>query len=520
MNFAKLTVIRNFFTPTTFFILAIVLSFKMSFHGQYLHDYFLKSVIDKSIHINSQTSNLSLKGFTLSNSNVNLDGVNIGTINSINITPKITKLFSGKINSIKATSGNIILNEVTIPQILMSKGIDLPIRNILLDDLKLDIFGTFFTLKSIESGWLIQNSGNESVTITTNDNNFQISSHLFTLPYITLANLNGTYSSKSGLKISGNISPLKSNFDMTLKKESSIIDISGHITANQIQLGNITGAYNMGNCSYTLNADLKEIPFSLFEKIFKSHFDLQLSFINSGLIGLNYQISQGLNTHINSFHMNLTNLKAKFYLYDLFGINGIISLTQNNGETAINISIDSIRRHKLNLQNTVVLMIHTPDLGLTPSIVTTEYAQGSVKLHDFKQTDNGLEATAEIDNLDINDAITHSSITTLAATGKLKGTARLLLTTEKIIILNAKLNAASPKGKIHYFPKLANTDDTKSSQAMENLDYTILNIDLNTADINEPADVKIQIVGTNPTLSNGYPLDFTIETKATLMDFY
>lgn len=520
MDVFKFRSMTKYFTPVTFFFLAIILSFKMSFQGQYLHDYFLRSVVNDSIQVKSESSNVSLKGFTLSNSEIKLNETTIGTIDTIKITPQITKILTGKVNSLKATSGTIILNQTTIPAILNSTGLEFPFHKIKFDNVALNIFGTLFTLKSLKQGWSLQNAENESITLTYDGDKLNITSPIFAIPYATLANVSGTFSSQDGLILSGNIAPLQSQFKLSMKKEETIIDLSGSLSTHKIELGKITGAYNTEKESYSLKADFKEIPFTLFDSIVKTHIDLPLTFINSGLVGLNYKTAQGSSQHLTSFNLALTNLKARFFLYDLYGINGSISLAKNPGETPLNLSIDSIRRHKLNFENTVILMTDLPGHGLFPSVVTTEFAKGAIRLHDFKQTDRGIEATAEIEDLDINDAIASSSITSLAATGKLKGSARLLFTTEKVVILNAELKASSSKGKIHYFPKLEGLDDQKSSQAMENLDFTILNIDMTTPDINEPASIKIQIVGTNPILSNGYPLDFTIETQASLMDFY
>ena len=520
MDVLKFRSMTKYFTPATFFILAIILSFKMSFQEQYLHDYFLKSVVNESIRVKSEASNVSLTGFTLSNSEIKLNETTIGTIDTIKITPQITKLLTGKVNSLKASSGTIILNEITIPAILNSTGLEFPFHQIKLDNVALNIFGTLFTLKSFKEGWSLQNSENESITLSNQGDLIKIASPIFAVPYATLANVSGTFSPQDGLQLSGNISPLQSRFKLSIKKEGNLIDLNGSLSTNKIELGKITGVYNTEKESYSIKADFKEIPFALFDSIIKNHIDLPLTFINSGLIGLNYKTSKGSSQHLTSFNLALTNLKGRFFLYDLYGINGSVSLAKNPGESPLNLSIDSIRRHKLNFENTVILMTDSPGQGLFPSVVTTEFAKGAIRLHDFKQTDHGIEATAEIEDLDINDAITSSSITSLAATGKLKGSARLLFTKEKVVILNAELKASSSRGKIHYFPKLEGLDDQKSSQAMENLDYTILNIDIKTPDINEPATIKIQIVGTNPVLSNGYPLDFTIETQASLMDFY
>ncbi len=520
MNLIKINVLFKYFTPLTFFVLAIILSFKMSFQGRYLHDFFLKSIIDNSIKVHSESSNLTIKGITLSNSEITLDQTSIGTIGKIRITPKITQLISGQISAIKATSGTFLIDKTTLPIILNSQGIDLPLNKLTLDNIAIDCFGIPLTLKSQKNEWQITNAKNEQISITALDHQLKIRSPLFTLPYVTLANLSGSFSPDTGLELLGNISPLRSHFNISLKKEGQLIALSGTVKSNNVEIGHIIGAYNTDKNAYTLKAKLKEIPFKLFSSIFKHNFDLPIVFQESGLVGLNFDKAQGMTEELKSFNLNLTNLKASFFLYDLFGINGTLSLDSKAGENPLNISVDSIRRHKLNFENTVILMKKDQEYDVFPSVVTTEFSKGHMRLHDFKMTKNGLEATAEIEDLDINDAITKSTITSIAATGTLKGTARLLLTKEKVIILNAQLSASSPKGKIHYFPKLEELNDQKSSQAMENLDYTILNLDLETKDINEPADLKIQIVGTNPAFSNGYPLDFTIETKATLMDFY
>ena len=520
MDVTKLNIILRYFTPLTFFAFAIALSFKMSFQGRYLHDFFLKSITDSSVKIHSESSNLTFSGITLSNSEITLNKTNIGTIGKIKIIPQISKLTSGQISSLKATSGSFLINKKTFPILLKAKMINLPLTKLTLDDIAVDLFGIPLSLKSKRNEWNIINTNQECITIEFAKDTLNIHSPFFTLPYITLANLSGTFSQGKGLSLKGNISPLQSQFDIFVKNKNHLFELSGTIKNNALEIGNIAGSYNAKKESYTLKAKLKEIPFKLFLTIFNHHFNLPVSFHDSGLIGLSYDKVHGLTDELKSFNLNMTNLRASFYLYDLFGINGTLSLDSKAGENLFNISVDSIRRHKLNFKNTVMLLKRGDTHDLLPSIITTEFAKGHIRLHDFKMTEHGLETSAEIENLDINDAITKSTITSIAATGTLKGTARLLFTQEKIIILTAKLNAASSKGKIHYFPKFEGLEDKKSSQALENLDYTILNIEFQTKDINEPADLKIQIVGTNPSLSNGYPLDFNIETKATLMDFY
>lgn len=520
MKYISSRYLLRYFTPLTFFTLAIILSFKLSFQGQYIHDFFLKSIIDESVTILSESSKLSIKGIALSNSEIKLHDTSIGTIENIKITPKIAQLFSGQVSKIKASTGDIIINKTTLPAILGSQGINLPLDKITLNRISVDCFGTLFTMKSQDSGWAILNTEKESLSLTPSGKNISITSPIFSIPYVTLANIKGILTADDKLSLSGNISPLKSQFNLDIQRKANLIELSGALQNDKIEMGKLSGAYNTDKQAYTFKANIKEIPFRLFDTIFKNEFNLPIMFKESGLIGINYDVSHGLLQEIKSFVLNLTNLKASLFLYDFYGISGTISLDDKSDLHNFNISIDSIHRNKLKFMNTVVLLQRNEFYGAFPTLINTEFCKGALRLHDFKVTEDGLEASVEIQDLDINEVIANSTITSLAATGKLSGAARVLLTPEKVIILKAKLNTSSSKGKIHYFPKLEGLDDQKSSQALENLDYTILNIDIESTDIAEPGNLQIQIVGTNPVLSNGYPLDFNIETKATLMDFF
>ncbi len=519
ITFYKLSTLSRYIIPTVFFTIALFLSLKMSLQGLFLPEYFLKSVVAPSISVKSKSNKFSLKGFILSDTTISIDDTDIGTLNTLRITPKLTKLFKGEIETINATSGTIEINTKTLPLLIHQSTLDFPFKRMILNDINMNILGHLYTITSTKDGWTVTNKEMDRITIHQTKSDLIISSPFFNFPYISLANIHGKVNSADGLGITATLSPLKSKIDLNIQKKANIIDLSGTISSNHVSLGNITGAYSTDTRKYVLKAEIKELPFSIFKAIMENHITLPVNFVDSGLIALKCDLSNSVKSNVNSVTLDLTNLKAKLFLYDFIGVSGTIALSETIQNDHLTVSVDSIKRHRLNFENNIILL-KNDNSTLVPTIITSEFAKGTIRLHDFKLVDEGLEATAEIEDMDINDAISISSITSLAATGIIRGTARILLTKEKVIILSADLSTTSPKGKIHYFPKLDGLDDQKSSQALENLDYTILKIAISASDINEPASIKIQIVGTNPILSNGYPLDFTIETQASLMDFY
>jgi hypothetical protein len=163
---------------------------------------------------------------------------------------------------------------------------------------------------------------------------------------------------------------------------------------------------------------------------------------------------------------------------------------------------------------------------------TAQTLQGSLKAHKFlrivKGSNPAFHFETDFENIELADILKLTDLKSLSGRGKLAGSASMSYTVDEgLDILQAELHSMSNSGLIQYKPEdgsagggsLSNKEANMAFQVLDNLNFSVFNVRLEQVP-GHPAELQgiVKMLGSNPSVLNGYPFEFNIVTTGKLKD--
>jgi len=162
---------------------------------------------------------------------------------------------------------------------------------------------------------------------------------------------------------------------------------------------------------------------------------------------------------------------------------------------------------------------------------SAEALSGQLKAYRFERINNightAFQFEANFEDIELADILTLTGLSSLSGHGKLAGNASLAYDAkEGIDVLQAELHSISESGLIQYKPpkerkesSLRQTEVNMAFQVLNDLHFTLFNVHITHAP-NHTSEMQgiVKILGSNPTILNGYPFEFNIVTTGQLKD--
>ncbi len=362
------------------------------------------------------------------------------------------------------------------------------------------------------------------MSIQLDEEHTKIRSSYWTFPYLSLRNIESLITHKgdhlNGV-IKATLDDYKSQLDIKFKLSPHLYKAQGVTLGSHGRTGEFSAVYAPHTQDGNISSNIHNLNLITLHNLIPWVSNIQGLEIDGGKIQLLTKLNINKNTLNGQVRLTWKDGAAKLFFYDITGIIADVPIMTAEQSNNIIIKAKSIQRNKLNFTDVSMIGETDSSLGMLPKIIDIEFCKGQLHLHDFSLKPEGLLAKVEFADLDISEMINISDVTTLAATGKISGSAVVLLNQSTIKILTMTARSSSLNGKIHYLPSPKEGDGDSNGQALSDLNYTVLNISLDASETdNNPGKIKIHIVGTNPEVSNGYPLDFNIETEGNFSDFF
>lgn len=160
-----------------------------------------------------------------------------------------------------------------------------------------------------------------------------------------------------------------------------------------------------------------------------------------------------------------------------------------------------------------------------------ETLSGSLKAHKFqrlvKSSRPAFQFETNFENIELADLLKLTDLNNLSGHAKLAGNASLRYgLDEGIDVLQAELHSVSDSGVIQYKSseekKESSLDESNvkmAFQVLDNLHFTLFSVRLDPSPTN-PKEMQgiVKMLGSNPTVLNGYPFEFNIVTTGELKD--
>ncbi|MBW8308347.1 MAG: YdbH domain-containing protein [Candidatus Paracaedibacteraceae bacterium] len=524
----KMTSIFKRILPWILYLSALLLAAYMGLSSNFINMKIINPIFGNHIQISSSSASIS-KGQLHFKDNAINNGENVlGTIDRIRIAPELKGLLSGHHKRITLSGGNFSLGLAEFTDLSKIIGLMDNLKanpaEFVIEKLNLRIGDENLTVWGSHQSYKFSNKNHEIISVKLDGEHAKIQSSYWTLPYLSLRNVEGLITHKDDrLKgvIKANLDDYKSELDIKFKLSPHLYKAQGVTLNSQGRTGEFSVIYAPHTQDGTITSNIHNLNLLTLHNFIPWLSNIQGLEIDGGKIQLLAKLNINKNALNGQVRLTWKDGTAKLFFYDITGITAdlpILTVEQSNN---IIIKAKSIRRNRLNFTDVSMVGETDSSLGMIPKIIDIEFCKGQLHLHDFRLKPEGLLAKVEFSDLDINEMISISDVTTLAATGTISGSAIVLLNQSTIKIVTMSARSSTLNGKIHYLPSNKEGDDAANGQALSDLNYTVLNISLQASETdNNPGKIKIHIVGTNPEVSNGYPLDFTIETEGNFSDFF
>lgn len=215
------------------------------------------------------------------------------------------------------------------------------------------------------------------------------------------------------------------------------------------------------------------------------------------------------------------------------GLSGELILSQVwprlESPTQQKISIRHLRFPAFDIDHAEVFLLNRE--GLTLKTVYGNFLGGRISLSNFRQEGENLFFQGMFRAVHPGHLLRREKITALDIIGHFSGPAQMIWSQEKIEISSGHFTLSSPEISLHvenedligalFSDHLATvvpeknrplTDQKMAFDALKNLRCTIFTLDITPAH-NKQSDIRLKIVGFNPTVLNGYPFEYIIETN-------
>ncbi|WP_198022330.1 intermembrane phospholipid transport protein YdbH family protein [Candidatus Odyssella acanthamoebae] len=524
----KMSSIFKHTLPWVLYLSALILAAYMGLSSNFVNNKIINPIFGNHIQVSSSSASISKGQLHFKDNAINNGDYVLGKIDRIRITPELKGLLSGHHKRVTLSGGNFSLrfSEFTdLSKIIgLMDNLNANPAEFIIEKLKLHIGEENFILWGGQKYYQLANRHHEIISVKFEDEHTKIKSSYWTLPYISLRNIEGIITQKGDHlngTIKANLDDYKSELDIKFKLSPHLYKAQGVTLNSNGRTGEFSATYAPQIHDGSITSNIHNLNLITIHNLIPWVSDIQGLEIEGGKA----QLLAKLNIHQDSLNgqvrLNWKDGTAKLFFYDITGITADLPIITAEQSNNVIIKAKSIRRHRLNFTNVSIVGETDSSLGMIPKIIDIEFCKGQLHLHDFKLMPEGLLAKVDFSDLDINEMISTSDVTTLAATGTISGSAVVLLDQSTIKIITMSARSSAFNGKIHYLPSDKEEEEDKNEQALSDLNYTVLNISLQASETdNNPGKIKIHIVGTNPEVSNGYPLDFTIETEGNFSDFF
>jgi hypothetical protein len=525
----KMSFIFKRILPWLLYLSAFILAAYMGLSSNFVNNKIINPIFGNHIQISSSSASISKGQLHFKDNAINNGDNVLGTIDRIRITPELKGLLSGHHKRVTLSGGNFSLglSEFTdLSKIIgLIDNLNANPAEFIIEKLKLDIGKESFLLGGGPKSYQLTNKHHEIISVKFEDDHTRIKSSYWTLPYLCLRNIEGNITQKGDRlkgKIQANLDDFKSEVDIKFKLSPHLYKAQGVTLNSNGRTGEFSAVYAPQTHEGSITSNIHNLNFITIHTLIPWVKDIRGLEIEGGKV----QLLAKLNIHQDNLkgqvRLNWKEGTARLFFYDITGITADLPLLTAEQSNNVVIKAKSIRRHRLNFTDVSLVGETDSSLGIIPKIMDIDFCKGQLHLHDFKLIPEGLLAKVDFSDLDINEMISVSDVTALAATGKMSGSAVVLLDQSTIKFITMSARSSALNGKIHYLPSdKEGEEEDKNAQALSDLNYTVLNISLQASETdNNPGKIKIHIVGTNPAVSNGYPLDFTIETEGNFNDFF
>lgn len=223
-----------------------------------------------------------------------------------------------------------------------------------------------------------------------------------------------------------------------------------------------------------------------------------------------------------SSHLLVNNAELQIYKNSLSGVNleqTLTAMTPLKFESAL--SAESIALSGgLVLNNFSSKITANDEQFIEVSAITAELLQGTLTSKKVVIVNEGFKpATFTLKSISLIDLMLLIDISGLYAEGKLDMTVPMEMNKDVVTVKDGKFSAVA-KGLIQY----TSGDDKTSEEnialkALENFHYKELDGEFSYND-NGEYKIKLHLLGSNPDLYDGYPVDFTLNINGTLSGIF
>lgn len=517
--------------PWVLYLVAVILALCTWFSSNFLNAAIIFPLLNQHLQIEPTSVSISQNQVLLTDVSIHKKDTIKGRIDKLYITPDIKNIVNRYHKKILVSGGLITINPMAfLLDPAQATNLIRAIQNtssiLQLDNLYIEAGNLTLKIMGNDKRYSINLKKNQNIHIMLDENCTKINCPYISFPHVSLRDMTGTIIHSINNTISGKIKAYapeyKTNLDVDLKLSPTLHEAQGAVSTDEnTSIGKFSFIYTPETHQGILTANIHNLQPKIIPALVPELSTFAPLKIKGGKTQFLADIAINHETPKGQVKLKWTEGTAKLFFYDITGITADLPVTTFGYQDNITIKAEKIIRNKLNLTKVSVIAKPNTSLGIFPEAIDAAFCKGHIHLYDFKHTSKGISAKIKFTGIDIDDLIRISSITALAATGKLSGSGTVLLDQSKIKFINLDARASSSSGKIHYLPLKQSPTEDDNSEALSDLDYTVLNLSLQASEQDDaPGQVTIRVIGSNPGFSRGTPLDFTIETQGNFGDFF